>query len=176
MKSRGHFVPVLPNTARNIPYFALGDGEFEGDSGAIDTASPVFSQIPSTSDCYHDNDVATGTQMPRKRKKSAASYSSSSYSSLSFSNSSTPKHLEEHSYAKTVTFERELQQVEVELAPENLVEGSFDFELLDPSVEFGGSKRFCQEGGEWRGREEVRGGNFTADRRNNHQVRFMSPP
>ena len=37
----------------------------------------------------------------------------------------TPKHLMEHSYSKIVTFEPELQLVEEELAPEDLVEGSF---------------------------------------------------
>ena len=53
---------------------------------------------------------------------------------------STPKHLVEHSYSKTVTFEPELQEVEEELAPEDLVESLFISHLDSLESE---SKRFC---------------------------------
>ena len=56
--------------------------------------------------------------------------------------SSTPKHLMEHSYAKTLTFEPRVQEVEEELAPEDLVESSFvsDTISLEPEL-----KRFCTD-------------------------------
>ena len=158
VKSRGQFTPVLPHTNRKLPYFALNSNYFDSKEGAIDAASPILSQSLSSPGNSHEIEVVTATKMTtRKCTKSTAKCALSSSLSLS---STTPTHLEEHSYAKTVTFENELQQVEVELAPENLVEGSFILESADPLVECRATKRFCSEGGEMS--EWKRGGNSTS--------------
>ena len=105
-------MPVLPHTTRKSPYFALQGSATPSNPG--DGSSTIYQPQ------LHDFEAeATNNKTPKKRKCSTKSQSKiSSYSS-------TPKHLTEHSYAKTVTFEPELQEVEEELAPEDLVESSF---------------------------------------------------
>ena len=107
VKSRGQFMPVLPQTTRKMPYFALNSSDFNN--------SIVQSSLSSVRQRC-ESDIATAATKLAKRHK---------HSSTMTAYSSTPKHLTEHSYAKAVTFEPEFQRVEVELAPEDMVEGSF---------------------------------------------------
>ena len=127
-------MPVLPHTTRKTPYFAL-DSSTTGDSTDV---SVTNSSLLSPQDT-RESERVTATKSSNKRKR-AASFSSTKSSTLTSPN--TPTHLAEHSYAKSLTFEPELQQVEEELAPEDMVEGSF---ILEPSDAFGGceSKRQC---------------------------------
>ena len=123
VKSRGQFVPVLPQSNRKMPYFALQCTTV----GVSD--SPIAAAIPES---LRFEEVVPGKKTPKKQ----------SVKRLSKPSSSTPKHLMEHSYSKTLTFEPGLQEVEEELAPEDLVESSFvsDAISLEPEL-----KRFCTD-------------------------------
>ena len=117
-------MPVLPHSTRKTPYFALHGSSI----GTID--SPIVSQPVA----QHFENVVTAKKTSKKRSTKHSNKASASTCC------STPKHLVEHSYSKTVTFEPELQEVEEELAPEDLVESSFISDL--DSFE-NKSKRFC---------------------------------
>jgi hypothetical protein len=111
VKSRGQFMPVLPDTNRKTPYFAL-------DAPANDGSSPVVTHsLASPPAHFQEIEVTTAT----KKQKRVAEKCPNMATVSEFST----HHLLEHSYSKMVTFEPELQLVEEELAAEDLVEGSF---------------------------------------------------
>ena len=110
-------MPVLPQSNRKMPYFAL-----QGSN-----SSPLMAETQQI------EEVNRTKNAPKKLTKQ---------SNKTATTSNTSSHLAEHSYAKIVTFEPELEEVEEELAPEDLVEGSF----IPESNSFGcESKRFCRD-------------------------------
>ena len=124
VKSRGQFVPLVPKTERRTPCFVAPATEL-GNPGNYDV-NPVVTRSSAPSKHSRDAEVAMAT---RNRRATGECPNSES-------NALTPKHLVEHSYSKTVTFEPELQMVEEELAPEDIVEGSFVLHSI-PGMESG---------------------------------------
>ena len=128
VKSRGQYVPVLPQSSRVTPYFA-GSATQLGHHGNED--DPV---ITGSSALGMSRETAAVSTATKKRKRKCSFDESGDMSSSSVT--STPKHLREHSYSKTVTFEPEIQLVEEELAPEDVVEESFVLHSI-PGMESG---------------------------------------